>query len=236
MTRPLIGITLDSEQPGGWSSFPWYALRANYMDAVAAAGGLPVALPHDPALAAGLLARLDALLVTGGAFDIDPALYGVAEVHATVTLKNRRTDAELALLHGALALDMPILGICGGQQLLAVALGGSLIQHVPDAVPGALAHEQANPRNEPSHVVSVKPGTLLSRTVGSDTMMVNSAHHQAVATVGPHATVNATAPDGVIEGLEDGSRRFCLGLQWHPEFLIDPGDARVFDAFVAAAS
>ena len=236
MTRPLIGITLDSEQPGGWSSFPWYALRANYMDAVAAAGGLPVALPHDPALAAGLLARLDALLVTGGAFDIDPALYGVAEVHATVTLKNRRTDAELALLHGALALDMPILGICGGQQLLAVALGGSLIQHVPDAVPGALAHEQANPRNEPSHVVSVKPGTLLSRTVGSDTMMVNSAHHQAVATVGPHATVNATAPDGVIEGLEDGSRRFCLGLQWHPEFLIDPGDARVFAAFVAAAS
>ena len=236
MTRPLIGITLDSEQPGGWSSFPWYALRANYMDAIAAAGGLPVALPHDPALAAGLLARLDALLVTGGAFDIDPALYGVAEVHATVTLKNRRTDAELALLHGALALDMPILGICGGQQLLAVALGGTLIQHVPDAVPGALAHEQANPRNEPSHAVSVMPGTLLSRAVGSDTMMVNSAHHQAVATVGPHATVNATAPDGVIEGLEDGSRRFCLGLQWHPEFLIDPGDARVFDAFVAAAS
>ncbi len=236
MTRPLIGITLDSEQPGGWSSFPWYALRANYMDAIAAAGGLPVALPHDPALAAGLLARLDALLVTGGAFDVDPALYGVAEVHATVTLKNRRTAAELALLHGALALDMPILGICGGQQLLAVALGGTLIQHVPDAVPGALAHEQANPRNEASHVISVTPGTLLSRTVGTDTMMVNSAHHQAVATVGPHATINATAPDGVIEGLEDGSRRFCLGLQWHPEFLIDPGDARVFDAFVAAAS
>ena len=236
MTRPLIGITLDSEQPGGWSNFPWYALRANYMDAIAAAGGLPVALPHDPALAAGLLARLDALLVTGGAFDVDPALYGVVEVHATVTLKNRRTAAELALLHGALALDMPILGICGGQQLLAVALGGTLIQHVPDAVPGALAHEQANPRNEASHVVSVTPGTLLSRTVGSDTMMVNSAHHQAVATVGPHATINATAPDGVIEGLEDGSRRFCLGLQWHPEFLIDPGDARVFDAFVAAAS
>ena len=236
MTRPLIGITLDSEQPGGWSSFPWYALRANYMDAIAAAGGLPIALPHDPALAAGLLARLDALLVTGGAFDVDPALYGVAEVHATVTLKNRRTAAELALLHGALALDRPILGICGGQQLLAVALGGTLIQHVPDAVPGALAHEQANPRDEPSHVVSVKPGTLLSRIVGSDTMMVNSAHHQAVATVGPHATINAIAPDGVIEGLEDGSRRFCLGLQWHPEFLIDPGDARVFDAFVAAAS
>ncbi len=236
MARPLIGITLDSEQPGGWSSFPWYALRANYMDAVAAAGGLPVALPHDPSLAAELLARLDALLVTGGAFDVDPALYGVAAVHATVTLKNRRTAAELALLQGALAADKPVLGICGGQQLLAVALGGTLIQHIPDAVPGALAHEQPNPRDEPGHAVDITPGTLLSRIVGSDTMMVNSAHHQAVAAAGPHATVNATAPDGVIEGLEDGRRRFCLGLQWHPEFLLDPGDRRVFDAFVAAAS
>ncbi len=234
--RPLIGITLDSEQPGGWSRFPWYALRANYMDAVAAAGGLPVALPHDPALAAELLARLDGLVVTGGAFDVDPALYGAAAVHPTVTLKDRRTAAELALVRGALAADKPTLGICGGQQLLAVALGGTLIQHIPDAVPGALAHEQANPRDEPSHAVSIRPGTLLRRIVGTDTMMVNSAHHQAVATAGPHAAVNATAPDGVIEGLEDGRRRFCLGLQWHPEFLLDPGDRRVFAAFVAAAS
>ena len=236
MARPLIGITLDSEQPGGWSHFPWYALRANYTDAIAAAGGLPVALPHDSALAADLLARLDGLVVTGGAFDVDPALYGATEVHATVTLKDRRTSAELALVRGALAAGKPILGICGGQQLLAVALGGTLIQHIPDALPGALAHEQPNPRNEPGHAVSVKPGTLLRRIVGTDTMMVNSAHHQAVATAGPHATVNATAPDGVIEGLEDGRHRFCLGLQWHPEFLIDPGDRRVFDAFVAAAS
>ncbi len=236
MARPLIGITLDSEQPGGWSRFPWYALRANYMDAVAAAGGLPVALPHDPGLAAGLLARLDGLVVTGGAFDVDPALYGAADVHPTVTLKDLRTAAELALVRGALESDMPVLGICGGQQLLAVALGGTLIQHIPDAVPNALAHEQANPRDEPGHAVALSPGTLLHRIVGSDMMMVNSAHHQAVATAGPHAVVNAIAPDGVIEGLEDGRYRFCLGLQWHPEFLIDPGDRLVFDAFIAAAS
>ena len=236
MTRPLIGVTLDAEPPGGWSRFPWYALRANYTDAVGAAGGLPVALPHDPDLAAAMLDRLDGLVVTGGAFDVSPALYGATETHPTVTLKDRRTTAELALVQGALARDMPVLGICGGQQLLAVALGGTLIQHIPDAVPGALKHEQPNPRNEAGHAVAVTPGSLLHRIVGADTMQVNSAHHQAVATPGPHAAVNATAPDGVVEGVEDVRYRFCLGLQWHPEFLIDPGDARIFAAFVAAAA
>ena len=236
MTRPLIGVTLDAEPPGGWSRFPWYALRANYTDAVGAAGGLPVALPHDPDLAAAMLDRLDGLVVTGGAFDVSPALYGATETHPTVTLKDRRTTAELALVRGALARDMPVLGICGGQQLLAVALGGTLIQHIPDAVPGALEHEQPNPRNEAGHAVAVTPGSLLHRIVGADTMQVNSAHHQAVATPGPHAAVNATAPDGVVEGVEDVRYRFCLGLQWHPEFLIDPGDARIFAAFVAAAA
>ena len=236
MARPLIGVTLDAEQPGGWSRFPWYALRANYTDAVAGSGGLPIALPHDPALAADMLDRLDGLVVTGGAFDVDPALYGATEVHATVTLKDRRTAAELALVRGALQRNMPVLGICGGQQLLAVALGGTLIQHIPDAVPGALEHEQPNPRNEPGHTVAVLPGTLLHRIVAAETMRVNSAHHQAVASAGPHAVINAVAPDGVVEGVEDARYRFALGLQWHPEFLIDPGDRRVFDAFIAACS
>ena len=235
MIRPLIGVTLDAEQPGGWSRFPWYALRVNYTDAIAAAGGLPVALPHDPELAAAMLDRLDGLVVTGGAFDVSPALYGATDIHPTVTLKDRRTTAELALVQGALARDMPLLGICGGQQLLAVALGGTLIQHIPDAIAGALEHEQPNPRDQPWHSVTVTPGTLLHRIVGSGTMQVNSAHHQAVATPGPHAAINATAPDGVVEGVEDARYKFCLGLQWHPEFLIDPGDARIFDAFIAAA-
>ena len=105
-----------------------------------------MALPHDAALAGDYLDRIDALVVTGGAFDVDPALYGAGDRHATVTLKEGRTAAELALTRGALQRDMPVLGICGGQQLLAVALGGTLIQHIPDAIPDALAHEQPNPR------------------------------------------------------------------------------------------
>ena len=232
--RPLIGVTLDSERAGGWSAYPWLALRANYAEAVAEAGGLPLALPPLAAQAEAYLDAIDALVVTGGAFDVDPALYGAATRHASVTLKDARTTAELALLRGALARDMPVLGICGGQQLLAVALGGTLIQHIPDGVPDALAHEQPNPRHEPGHEVHIAAGTLLARVVGAERMAVNSAHHQAVAEPGPHATVNALAPDGVIEGIEDGRRRFCLGVQWHPEFGIDAGDRRIMAALVAA--
>jgi putative glutamine amidotransferase len=232
--RPIIGVTLDSEQPGGYSKYPWYALRQNYADAIVAAGGLPVALPHDATLAADYLDRIDALVVTGGAFDVDPALYGEGDRHATVTLKEGRTVAEMALAQGALARDLPVLGICGGEQLLAVALGGTLVQHIPDSVANALEHEQPNPRHEPGHPVAVVRGTLLHRIVGAVEMQVNSAHHQAVRAPGPHAVVNATAPDTVIEGLEDARYRFCLGVQWHPEFFIDPGDRRIFDAFIAA--
>ncbi len=232
--RPVIGITLDAEQPGGYSKYPWYAVRANYADAIAGAGGLPIALPHDPSLAEAYLARIDALVVTGGAFDVDPTLYGEADRHATVTLKEGRTAAELALVKGALARNMPVLGICGGQQLLAVALGGTLIQHIPDAIHGALEHEQTNPRHEAGHSIAITPGTKLHQIVGGTEMQVNSAHHQAVRDPGPRAVVDAVAPDGVIEGIEDDSYRFCLGVQWHPEFLIDPGDRRIFDALIAA--
>lgn len=233
--KPLVGVTLDAEAPGGYSKYPWYALRANYTTALAAAGALPVALPHESGIAPEYLDRIDALVVTGGAFDVDPGLYGETERHATVTLKEGRTAAELAMVRGALARDMPVLGICGGQQLLAVALGGSLIQHIPDTVENALEHEQPNPRDEPGHEIRLVGGTLLHRIAQTESMRVNSAHHQAVRTPGRFAVVNATAPDGVIEGIEDPRYAFCLGVQWHPEFLIDPADRRIFEALVAAA-
>jgi putative glutamine amidotransferase len=233
--RPLIGLTLDSEPAGGWSRLPWYALRQNYFEAVVAAGGLPVALPHQPDLAAEYLARIDGLLITGGAFDVDPALWGGGPPHPTVTLKAGRTDFEVAAARAALARDMPVLGICGGQQLLAVAFGGTLVQHIPDAVPEALLHEQPNPRTEPGHEVAIAQGTLLARIVGKSRMAVNSAHHQAVATAGPGALVNALAPDGVVEGVEHPGHRFALGVQWHPEYAVDPADPLIFRAFVRAA-
>ena len=230
--RPLIGLTLDAEQAGGWSKYPWYALRQNYAEAIEAHGGLAVALPHNAALADAYLDRLDGLIVTGGAFDVDPALYGDATRHESVELKADRTHAELALLRGAMARNMPVLGICGGEQLLAVALGGTLHQHIPDAIPNALAHEQKTSHYEPGHKVEILAGTKLYELVGP-VMQVNTSHHQAVKSAG-RGVVNALAPDGVIEGLEVPDLKFCIGVQWHPEYLVDAGDVSLYRAFIEA--
>jgi len=238
MTRslPVIGITLDSEPAGGYAKLPWYALRQNYCETVAAMGGLPLPLPHAVEQVTAYLGMLDGLIVTGGAFDIDPALYGAGERHESVSLKEERTRFEWAISEAAIARDLPVLGICGGQQLLNVVLGGSLIQHIPDRLAGCLAHEQPNPRDEPGHEVSVLEGSLLHRLTGTATLAVNSAHHQAADRLGPGIVASARAPDGVIEAIEAPERRFCLGVQWHPEYLVSDGDSRIIRGFIAAAA
>ncbi len=238
MNAPVIGITLDCENGGeaAWSRFPWYALRRHYMDAVAKAGGVPIALPHHRALVDAYLDRVDGLVLTGGDFDIDPSLYGSSRRHATIRTKEERTHFEWALTEKALARDMPVLGICGGMQLLHVILGGTLIQHIPDEVQDALAHEQPNPRDEAGHHVHIESGTLLHLICGVDKLAVNSAHHQAPKDSPGGVRVSALAPDGVIEGIESTRHRFALGVQWHPEFLIESADERIFAAFVAEAA
>ena len=235
-TRPVIGITLDSEEPGGYSNLPWYALRENYSQSIIQAGGLPVALPHEPEQAEAYLDQVDGVVITGGAFDVDPAIFGANQRHATVTTKDRRTAFELAITRGAVLRDTPVLGICGGQQLLHVVLGGALIQHIPDEVEDSLVHEQPNPRDEPGHSVAVTKGTLLHKIVKTDELHVNSAHHQAAKDAPLGVIINAIAPDGVIEGIEAPGQRFCLGVQWHPEYGVSAGDSAIFEAFITAAA
>jgi putative glutamine amidotransferase len=235
MSTPIIGITVDREEPGGYSKFPWLALRENYCRAVANAGGLPVLLPPEPERAEQYLTLLNGLIVSGGAFDIDPALFGATERHPTVSTKAQRTDFEWALLKAAIDRDLPVLGLCGGQQLMNVVLGGSLIQHIPEEIPDALAHEQPNPRDEAGHLVDIIDGTHLHRIVGRRGMPVNSAHHQAAKDVALGVAIGAVAPDGVIEAIESPGRRFCIGVQWHPEFEISDGDRRLFGALIDAA-
>jgi len=235
-SSPIIGFTLDYEDAGGYSKYPWYAIRDNYTASVARFGATPIALPHEVAQVSNYLDLLDGLIITGGNFDVPPEMYGDSSTHEKVTLKRRRTEFEWAITKGALARNMPILGICGGQQLLNVILGGTLIQHIPDTIPNALAHEQPNPRHEIGHEVSVVKDTLLHKIVGASNLSVNSAHHQAVAKVAEGAIINSRAPDGVIEGLElpTSTHPFCVGVQWHPEFFVTNADEKLFEAFVTA--
>lgn len=237
-SRPVIGFTLDHEKggsPGNYSKMPHYAIRENYVGAVSDLGAIPFPLVHEVDLVDEFLDRIDGLVIIGGAFDVSPQLYGDSSTHETVVLKEKRTLFEWAITKGAIARNIPLLGICGGQQLLNVVLGGTLIQHIPDSIAQALAHEQPNPRTEPGHTVAVTEGTLLHKIVGKSTIEVNSAHHQAVAKPAPGTIVNAIAPDGVIEGIELPTHPFCLGVQWHPEYHISPADDDIFKAFLAAS-
>ncbi len=233
---PVIGFTLDHEQGGGYSKMPWYAIRENYCSAVSTLGALPIGLPHEPALVSEYLDILDGLIITGGAFDIPPSMYGDNSQHETVVTKSGRTQFEWAITQGMIERKKPVLGICGGEQLLNVVLGGTLIQHIPDSVKDALEHEQKNPRTEPGHRIKIELGTLLHTIAGTLEANINSAHHQAVAKVAPGMLANSYADDGVIEGIELSASMhpFCLGVQWHPEYHVDAIDTKIFAAFVAA--
>lgn len=229
---PIIGFSLDYEETGSYATVPWYAIRENYLKAVSDLGAIPLPLPHETSFVSQYLDMIDGLIVTGGGFDIPPEFYGESTVHETVTMKQGRTDFEFAIAKGALAANKPLLGICGGEQLLNVILGGTLIQHIPDSISNALEHKQKPPYNKPAHTVKVMPSTLLHKIIGQDEIPVNTSHHQAVAKAGKGVVINAVAPDGVIEGIEYPAHPFCLGVEWHPEYLVSPADRKIFAAFV----
>lgn len=236
MTKPRIGITLDAENNGGYSAAPWYALRQNYCDMVEEAGGIPFPIPHYPHLATFYADQIDGLLITGGACDIDPELYGEEIRFECLKLKPHRTTAEIAIAQAVYSQSKPLLGICGGMQLLNVMLGGSLIQHVPEEVNNSLEHMQTTPWHEPAHTISIHPGTRLHHIAQNETIgHVNTSHHQAVNRVAESLRVNAVADDGVIEGIESQDpHHFLLGVQWHPEYRASSLDTHIFQHFIKA--
>lgn len=231
--RPIIGVTFDSEE-GGYSPYPWYALRENYCSAISRVGGIPFPLIHELSLLEEYLHLIDGLVVTGGDFDIDPQLFGASYCHDSIKTKPKRTQFELEMTKKSLEKNKPVLGICGGMQLLNVIMGGTLIQHIPEEVPDSLKHSQSNPRHEPSHKVDIIKETLLHRIVKDDSMLVNSSHHQAIKIPGRDVLINAVAPDGIVEGIEIKQYSFCLGVQWHPEYFISPKDTSIFKALYDA--
>ncbi len=234
--RPVIGMTLEYDNHCTYfSKYPWYAIRENYCEAVSKAGGVPILLPYDWDAIDAYLDLVSGILIPGGDFDVDPVLYGVDTRHPTVKLIPQRTNFEYELVKRALARNKPILGICGGHQLLNVVFGGTLIQHIPEEYLTDIGHSQPTPRHEPCHEVKITQNTLLSKITGKEKFMVNSIHHQAIKTVGPDVVINAVATDGMVEGIENPKYKFCLGVQWHPEFHITGADIAILEALVQAS-
>jgi gamma-glutamyl-gamma-aminobutyrate hydrolase PuuD len=225
---PLIGISAYSEQTR-WGVWDLRAsvLPQNYVDQVAAAGGVPVLLPPVPGIEAAV-SRLDALIISGGP-DIDPVSYGAQPGPLTTVVRPGRDAAELALLRAALDGGVPVLGICRGMQLMNVALGGTLIQHLPDVV-GHDGHSPT-PGAMGEHEVTVETASRLARVLGPGRHVVPTHHHQGIDRLGPGLTATAWAPDGTIEAVELDAP-FVLGVQWHPEAGADPA---LFDALIEAA-
>ena len=213
MGKPVVGITtyLTHAAFGAWE-LETALVPADYLRAVTRAGGVPLLVPPGVDVAE-TVERLDGLIFSGGS-DLDPDLYG-AQAHAeTVGVVRERDEFELGLMQEALARDMPILAICRGSQVLNVALGGDLEQHVPDRV-GTNVHKET-PGTFAEHDVEVLAETRLSSILG-DRHDVKSHHHQGFGELGSGLREAARAPDGTVEALEDPTRRFTLGVLWHPE-------------------
>ncbi len=225
----MIGITTYA-QDASWGVWhlPAALIPLDYVDAVERAGGRPVLIPPSEEGVAETLDALDGIVFSGGA-DVDPSRYG-ADPHPETDAPQARRDAgEMALLEAALERDMPTLAICRGFQLLNVARGGDLVQHLPEEV-GSDEHKRV-PGVFAQHTVEVKDGTRLASMIGSRTD-VTSHHHQGIGKLGDGLVEAAWAGDGTLEAVEDPSQRFLVGVQWHPEA---GEDAALFESLVAEA-
>jgi putative glutamine amidotransferase len=230
VSKPVIGVSAYAEQ-ARWAAWdmPSSVVPQRYLDKILSAGGTPVVLPAVPGIA-GVLLRLDGLMIIGGG-DLDPARYDAVPHPACGRINVARDDAEMALLSEALRLRLPILGICRGVQLLNVALGGTLHQHVPDVV-GHDGH--AGGRGVFSrHEVYVRSGSGLAAILGRTTLEVPSLHHQAIDRLGTGLSACAWSDDGLIEAAELHDHPFTIGVQWHPEA---DEDVALFGGLVAAAA
>jgi len=240
---PLIGITGDlSGLPANGTNTaqePILFLAQRYYRAVQEADGMPLVLPPIASRAElrRILQRLNGLLISGGNFDIHPSYYGEKPINALRTIKRERTEFELELVDLALNQDLPLLGICGGAQAINVALGGSLYQDIAIQLPLANNHEQGAKKDHGGHPIKIISGTCLRQIVQKHTLEVNTTHHQSIKRTGKGLVVNATAEDGLIEGIESPRHRFVLGVQWHPEVLAskDLSQRRIFSSFISTS-
>ena len=212
----------------------------DYEESVRRAGGEPVVIDYQSYPVADVVRQFDGVLLAGGG-DVLPSMYGEAAHRTFTAAEAGRDQYELDLVRRTLEADLPLFAICRGIQVLNVALGGTLVQDIPTEVTNALHHDVREPRVAIAHDVWVSAGSLLERLMrerieGGDELHVNSRHHQAVKQLGAGLVVTGNAPDGVVEATEDPARRFCLGVQWHPENFYRTGEfSPLFEGFIAAA-
>ncbi|HEX3015770.1 MAG TPA: gamma-glutamyl-gamma-aminobutyrate hydrolase family protein [Desulfobacteria bacterium] len=230
---PLIGITaahIDEEI----ATYP----RHYYVQAVSMAGGTPLLLPvlNDNAKIEQYLKTCNGLLLTGGS-DVDPVHFGNEPQQKIGRVYPERDDFELALAEKALSRNMPILAICRGIQVLNIAAGGNIFQDIYSEVSGVLQHSQKAPRPYPWHSIELVEDSILARIFGAGALRVNSFHHQAVDLVAPGFRVAARAQDGIIEAIESMDKKFVIGVQWHPESMVEQHEQflKLFQAFVHAS-
>ncbi len=211
----------------------------DYEESVRRAGGEVRVLHQDTDNLADVIGSIDGLLLTGGG-DVQPSIYGASTHPAFDPAEPGRDEYEIELVRRAIEKNIPVFAICRGVQVLNVARGGTLIQHIPEEVGTSVEHRVKEPRFAIAHDVWLTSGSLLQETLRerleeADACAVNSRHHQAPKDLGEGLVASATAPDGVIEAVEDPGRRFCLGVQWHPENFWRTGEFRtLFEAFVQA--
>ena len=236
----IIGVTAGDafleRSAEGVPNRPHAALKQDYLDAVAGAGAIPVVIAPEATAAADLImSRVDGLMLVGGV-DVHPTNYGESILNDTVTPGPERDALELALLQSAFKRDVPVLAICRGHQVLNVACGGTLWQDLPAQRPDGLGHSQRGDPHSAGHELQVAEGSLLHRIVGSARLSTNSFHHQAIRRIGQGLQATAWTSDGLVEAVEDPAHRFVLGVQWHPEEMLDSAPHRaLFKAFVQAA-
>jgi len=247
--KPIIGVSPDTHSgrriktrtPQERIVYIWDF----YLRAIEDHGAVPVLLPVTARRASirTLMDGLNGILLAGGNFDIPPEYFGEKPKPWLGPVKKTRSDSELAMFREALRRDMPVLGICGGMQLINVALGGTLFQDILEERPESGRHSQKVRKDRTSHQVRVSPGTRLyaimkgRKGTGVFRSRVNSTHHQAVKDSGRGLVVSAVSPDGIIEGIESTAHRFILGVQWHPELLYarQKEHGRIFSSFTRAA-
>jgi len=234
-SRPLIGIVLDWVQGADdYSRYPHYALNDRYFSAVTDAGGLPLAIPHLPALLESVLARVQGLVLPGGDYPFPADWYEPGHATPYGGVRSARADFDIALLHAALERNLPVLGICAGMQVLGALHGCRL--HGDLGKDGGLSHRQPAFPEAPVHTVAVTEDSLLGQLGGAGEWRVNSIHNEAITQVSRQVRVGARAPDGVVEAIEIPGKRFAVGVQWHPEWLAGPDSphAALFHGLVAA--